>query len=88
MKSYNQDKSQELFERAQKVMPGGLYGHYGLALCGQNAPIYFSKSEGAKFWDVDGNPYIDYMCGYGPMILGYNHPKIDEAARKQYEKGG
>jgi len=87
MKSYNQDKSQKLYKRAKRVIPGGLYGHYRLGLSGPIAPIYFSKSEGAKFWDVDGNPYTDYVCAYGPMILGYNHPKIDEAARKQYEKG-
>ncbi len=87
MKVYNHDKSKSLFEKSKKVIPGGLYGHYALALQGVHCPIYFSKSGGAKFRDIDGNEFIDYMCGYGTMILGYNNPKIDEAARKQYEKG-
>jgi glutamate-1-semialdehyde 2,1-aminomutase len=79
-------KSQAMFARAKNVIPGGIYGHYA----GNNrrpAPRYFERSEGAHFWDVDGNDYIDYMCAYGPMILGYNHPVVDEAAQAQYRKG-
>lgn len=93
MKIYSYTKSRELFERAKKVIPGsgpcqkGLYGHYSMTLMREEYPIYFSRSKGARFWDVDGNEFIDYMCAYGPMILGYNNKKIDEAARKQFKKG-
>lgn len=94
MKIYGQEKSRELLERAKKVIPGspfcpegGVYGHYSVSVPASGNPVYFSKSEGSKFWDLDGNEYIDYMCAYGPMILGYNHPAVDEAAREQYVKG-
>ena len=45
--------------------------------------MFSSRAEGSYFWDVDGNRMIDYMCGYGPNILGYHDPDVDEAARIQ-----
>jgi len=50
-------------------------------------PLYFSKAEGSHFVDVDGNKFIDYMCAYGPSILGYNHPVVDAAAKEQVNRG-
>ena len=94
MKTYSFLKSQELLARAKRVIAGsaaapegGLYGHYSFSLSSIENPIYFSKAKGAKFWDIDGNEYVDYMCAYGPMILGYGHPKVDEAARTQLQLG-
>jgi len=94
MKVYDQKESQKLLERAKKVIPGsplcpdgGMYGHYSVSVPARGNPIYFSRAEGSRFWDVDGNEYVDYMCAYGPMILGYNHEAVDEAARQQYRKG-
>jgi len=75
-----------LYERAKAVIPGGINGHYGFSVK-KNGPKYFSRSEGSRFWDVDNNEFIDYMCAYGPMILGYNHPTVDEAALKQLKAG-
>ena len=49
--------------------------------------MFFSRAKGAHFWDIDDNKYIDLMCAYGPAILGYNHPEVDEAAKSQYELG-
>ena len=46
-------------------------------------PFYVSRAKGSHFWDADGNDFIDYMCAYGPMILGYGHPAVDEAFQKQ-----
>jgi glutamate-1-semialdehyde 2,1-aminomutase len=94
---YEQTKSQELFERAKRVVPGamlagsvvcpdGMYGHYSPNAMAPGYPIYFSRAQGARFWDLDGNEYVDYMCAYGPMILGYKNPVIEEAIRKQNEK--
>jgi glutamate-1-semialdehyde 2,1-aminomutase len=82
------DKSQALYQRARKVIPGGIPGHQtpGLMRRGES-PCFIEKAEGCRFWDVDGNTYIDYMCAYGPMILGYNHPKVEEAVQKQRLKG-
>ena len=87
MDTYDFPSSQALFERAGRVIPGGLYGHYGLALITPKTPLYFSKAKGSHFVDVDGNRFIDYMCAYGPSILGYNHPVVDAAASEQVNHG-
>ena len=79
-------KSQELYRRAQRVIPKGVYGHYGYAVT-DDSPVFFESSAGSRFTDVDGNTYIDWMCAYGPMILGYGHAAVDEAARRQMAAG-
>jgi glutamate-1-semialdehyde 2,1-aminomutase len=84
--SYDMSKSDILYARAKKVIPGGIFGHYGYFVR-ESGPKFFSKSEGSHFWDVDGNEYIDFMCAYGPMILGYNHPDVDAAALNQLKAG-
>lgn len=82
---YTYEKSQELFSRAKAVIPGGIYGHFspGPQKPHGTYPFYVSRAKGSHFWDVDGNEFIDYMCAYGPMILGYGHPAVDEAFQKQ-----
>ena len=85
------DKSREYFARATKVIPSGVYGHLGPAE-GNFIPVtawpFFSeKAKGAYFWDVDGNKFIDYMCAYGPNILGYGDPDVDKAAFEQAKLG-
>ncbi len=79
-------KSRQLYERAQAVIPKGVYGHYGHAVM-DGGPVFFSSAQGAGFTDVDGNSYIDWMCAYGPNILGYNHPGVEQAANKQAADG-
>lgn len=81
MDTYEYEKSRALFERAAKVIPCGIPGHFSPAPCVpvDAYPFYTQSAEGARFRDVDGNEFIDYMCAYGPMILGYRHPKVDEA---------
>ncbi len=86
MNTHDVSKSDELFTRAQAVIPGGIFGHYGYSVR-KSGPKFFSRSEGSHFWDVDDNEYIDYMCAYGPMILGYNHPAVEAAVRSQLTKG-
>jgi glutamate-1-semialdehyde 2,1-aminomutase len=77
-------RSQALFERAAKVIPGGIYGHASPAVTVPGAyPYYAERGRGCRYWDVDGNEYIDYLCGYGPMILGHQHPEVEEAAARQ-----
>jgi len=81
-------QSMKLFERAAKVIPGGIYGHQTPVLTVPGSfPYYAERAQGCRYWDVDGNEYIDYLCGYGPMILGYGNEKVDEAAARQREKG-
>ena len=86
MSNSNTKKSHQLLERAKEVIPGGVFGHYKYAIR-DTGPVFFSKAEGSHFWDVDDNEYIDLMCAYGPSILGYNHPEVDEAAKTQYGLG-
>ena len=81
-----QKRSDKLFTKAQELIPGGIFGHYKFAVR-EEGPKFFSKAKDAYFWDVDGNKYIDLICGWGPMILGYNYPKIDKAAQTQYDLG-
>lgn len=86
--TYN--KSQEAFKRAFQVIPSGIYGHQGPSegcYIPQSAfPLFSSKAKGSHFWDLDGNDYIDYMCGYGPNVLGYCDPDVDAAALEQLKK--
>ena len=83
-------KSREAYLRACKVIPSGIYGHQGPAegcyTPVEAWPLFSDRAQGSYFWDVDGIRMIDYMCGYGPNILGYHDPDVDEAARKQREK--
>lgn len=84
---YQYPKSRAAFERAVKVIPSGIYGHQGPAegcyIPVEAFPLYSSKAKGSYLWDLDGNRFIDYMCAYGPNILGYGDPDVDEAAAKQ-----
>ncbi|MBQ8163113.1 MAG: aminotransferase class III-fold pyridoxal phosphate-dependent enzyme [Clostridia bacterium] len=84
-------KSREYFIRAEKVIPSGIYGHQGPAegcyIPIEAFPLFSERAQGSYIWDVDGNKFIDYMCAYGPNILGYNDPDVDEAAAKQRKKG-
>ena len=81
------EKSRAAFERAVKVIPSGIYGHQGPAegcyVPVEAFPLYSSKAEGTYLWDLDGNRFIDYMCAYGPNILGYHDPDVDAAAARQ-----
>ena len=90
MKINEYKNSRKLMERATKVIPCGVYGHLGPAegcmIPVEAFPNFAQKAEGAYFWDVDGNKYIDYMCAYGPNILGYNDPDVDAAAMEQLKK--
>ncbi len=91
IETYTYDKSREIFNRATKVIPSGVYGHLGPAE-GNFIPVdafprFGSKASGSYFWDVDGNRFIDYMCAYGPNIMGYCDPDVDAAAMAQAKLG-
>ena len=73
----SEDKS--LRQRAEAVIPGGMYGHQSVRLLPDDYPQFFERASGAYLWDADGNKYIDYMCGYGPNLFGYGHEGIDAA---------
>jgi len=79
--------SHALWERARRVMPGGVYGHQNGAALGDGHPRFLARAERARIWDVDGNEYVDWMCAYGPMILGYGHPAVEAAVAEQLAAG-
>lgn len=85
---YEYPETRALFRRALEVIPCGIYGHFGAAPYTpvDAYPFFAACAEGARFRDVDGNEFIDYMCAYGPMILGYAHPVVDEAYQAQVRK--
>jgi glutamate-1-semialdehyde 2,1-aminomutase len=72
-----------LRRRAAAVIPGGLWGHMNVARLPENYPQYFARARGCRLWDVDGNEYLDFMCSYGPMILGYGDEDVERAAARQ-----
>lgn len=80
-------KSEMLFERAVKVIPGGVnspvraYGAIG------ETPRFIARADGSRIYDVDGREYTDYICSWGPMILGHNDPRIREAVIRASESG-
>ena len=81
-------ESEALLARAQRVVPGGVYGHQSPRMVVQGAyPYFFERAEGCRIWDVDGNEYIDLMCSYGPIVLGHRHPRVEEAVRQQLQRG-
>ncbi|MFI5305961.1 MAG: aminotransferase class III-fold pyridoxal phosphate-dependent enzyme [Polyangiales bacterium] len=80
-------RDQALRERARRVIPGGMYGHQSVATLPPGFPQYFVRAEGCRLWDADGNEYIDYLCGYGPNLLGYRHPEVERAAAEQAAQG-
>ena len=73
--------SQRLYEAASRIIPGGVnsparaWGSVG------GNPLFFTSGSGSKITDVDGNSYIDYVCSWGPLILGHSHPPVVEAAQ-------
>ncbi len=81
------DKSEALFERALKCIPGGVNSpvRAGKAV-GMNPP-FIARGQGARLWDVDGREYLDYVCSWGPMILGHGHPEVIRAIRECAGRG-
>lgn len=85
---YDVKRSYEMFARAEKVIPGGIHGTRGphFAAYG-DFPAFLASAEGAHITDVDGNEYIDWMCAYGPNVLGYGHHAVHAATLAQYARG-
>ncbi len=75
-------KSREYLERAKRSLAGGVSSPFRAKA---PVPLYFRNGCGARLEDIDGNEYIDYVLAWGPMILGYRHPAIVEAMRRQAE---
>jgi glutamate-1-semialdehyde 2,1-aminomutase len=80
-------KSQQLFERAQLSIPGGVNSPVRAWRGVGGNPRFISRGQGSRIYDVDGNEYIDYIGSWGPLLLGHRHPEIIEAVTKALEGG-
>jgi len=67
-------------ERAKAVLPGGGFGNF-------DASLVIERGQGSRVWDADGNEYLDYLIGSGPMLLGHSHPEVVEAVAEQLSEG-
>src|SRR5215467_10467501 len=78
---------QALRTRARAVIPGGMYGHRNAGRLPDGFPQFLERAKGCRLIDVDGNEYIDFMCSYGPIVLGHGHAEVDAAAARQQALG-
>lgn len=80
--------SKEIYDKAVKFIPGGVNSPVrAFKSVHREAPIFVKKAKGSKLWDEDGNEYIDYICSWGPMILGHNFKNVIEGVREEIENG-
>lgn len=80
-------RSQQLFERACGLMPGGVNSPVRAFRAVGGDPLFITRGEGSKIFDVDGNEYIDYVCSWGPLILGHANPAVIAALEKAVKAG-
>jgi glutamate-1-semialdehyde aminotransferase len=89
VKKLNITRSLELFEEGKKLVPGGVLGARKPSdFIEGEYPIFLEYGKGCRLTDVDGNEYIDFLCGYGPIILGYREEEVDEAVATQIRDKG
>ena len=79
-------RSEQLFEAAQKTIPGGVNSPVRAFRAVGGTPIFFDRASGAYMYDADGNRYIDYVLSWGPMLLGHGHETVLQAIRTQLDK--
>jgi len=89
MEKNNLDKSLTAFEKAKSLVPGGVLGiRRPYNFVEGELPIFIDSGKAGRITDVDGNEYIDFLCGYGPIILGYRVEEVDNAVIDQMQNKG
>lgn len=83
----NRERSRAAFERAKRVIPGGVNSPVRALKSVKMTPIYFERGSGSRVYDLDGHEYIDYVASWGPLIAGHAHPRVVEALKAVTEKG-
>lgn len=84
----NRPRSEALYQEALTHIVGGVNSpSRSFKAVGGGAPVFMQRGQGAHFWDEDGNRYIDYLCAYGPIILGHAHPHVTEAIVRAAQTG-
>ena len=82
------DRSRTLLAESDQVIIRGCQGHKrSHEMLAQGYPVFTTRAEGARFWDADGNQYVDYLLGFGPILLGYGDEAVNSAIRRQIEEG-
>ncbi len=82
-----QDRNEQLFERAKALIPGGVNSPVRAFRAVGGTPRFVQRAQGSHFWDANGKRYIDYIGSWGPMILGHGHPAVLEAVQKAALEG-
>ncbi len=85
--THSTDLNDSLFERAKRVIPGGVNSPVRAFRAVGGTPRFVQRAQGAYFWDANGQRYIDYIGSWGPMILGHGHPAVVEAVQKAVLEG-
>ncbi|KLU58797.1 glutamate-1-semialdehyde 2,1-aminomutase [Peptococcaceae bacterium CEB3] len=85
--SFQDVKSRAAFERAGKVIPGGVNSPVRAFRAVGRHPVFIERGLGPRLWDIDGNEYIDYVGSWGPLILGHARPEVIEAVKQAAERG-
>src|SRR4029077_96192 len=80
-------RSAELFDRAKAVLPGGVNSPVRAFRAVGGIPFFVARAQGARLTDVDGRTYVDYVCSWGPLILGHAHPAVLQAICAAAERG-
>lgn len=84
---FSTKKSEQLFERAQKVLPGGVNSPVRSCKAVGATPIFIASADGSALFDADFNQYIDYCCSWGAHILGHRYPRVQEALESALMNG-
>lgn len=85
--SMNTERSQKLFYEAQQYLPGGVDSPVRAFKAVGGTPPFIARGQGSRIYDVDGNEFIDFVCSWGPLILGHSHPRVVDALRQAIERG-
>src|SRR3981189_1301949 len=80
-------RNEQLFERAQRSIPGGVNSPVRAFRSVGGTPPFIARGQGSRLYDVDGNEYIDYVCSWGPLILGHRPEVVIDALREVLEIG-
>ncbi len=80
-------RSERLFREAQRYLPGGVNSPVRAFKAVGGTPLFIKRGQGSKIYDEDGNEFIDYVCSWGPLILGHSHPQVVKAIKKAAERG-
>ncbi|MFC2007602.1 glutamate-1-semialdehyde 2,1-aminomutase [Chloroflexota bacterium] len=83
----NQERSRNLFQEAQQYLPGGVDSPVRAFKAVGGNPLFMVRGQGSKIYDADDNEYIDYVCSWGPLILGHSHPQVVAALKQTVDSG-